>query len=96
MLPSNGPILEYRAEAYTTSDVLVYNRTVENENDLSQYTFDDLDPATTYKLSIIGINNYGVGDASNVLFEASTQSPVGKSYTDTKTTVVVIVVIVCG
>ena len=79
MLPSNGPILQYKAKLYTTSNVLIYNRTIDTGN-VFQYTYTDLDPNTSYKLSVTGINSYGEGDEveENALLQATTQTPVGK------------------
>ncbi len=76
MLPSNGPILQYKAIAYDTTDGLLYTRTIDNGS-VFQYTFTDLNPVTTYKLSIIGINSYGEGFEEDILLQATTQAPIG-------------------
>ena len=76
-LPSNGPISSYIATVYNTSDELVYSATIE-DGSVSQYTFTNLQPSTTYRLSVVGVNSYGEGSASPTLLQATTQSPIGK------------------
>ena len=76
-LPTNGLLSGYIATVYDTSDQLVYSTTIE-DGSVSQYTFTNLQPSTTYKLSVVGVNSYGEGNVSPTPFQASTQSPIGK------------------
>ena len=80
LLPTMGPLLGYNLSLFTEDDSLLYMQTIDNEN-ITSYTIDDLEPDTEYQVLVVAYNMYGLGNET-ALFSIRTAAPVGECHVD--------------
>ena len=79
LLPKSGPLTSYNVTLIDSqSNQTLSHELIANPVTVFEHTFVDLDPETSYRVNVVGINQYGAGNRTVEPLKITTAAPQGQ------------------